>query len=121
MKTNTTNASLTSTRLVVLFAFLLLSVSGMFGQNLKAAPATISISNTLAVDDTSVAASATTTANDTMNFVSWFMGTKQTTHANSTEDTLGSKKQMINAGVAPNRLLIKAFLKKASNYASTVA
>jgi len=50
------------------------------------------------------------------------MGTKQTPNANgATEVSSSSKKQLINSGIAPNRLLIKAFLKKASNYATTVA
>ena len=56
-----------------------------------------------------------------MNFVSWFMGTKQTPNANQSGEVLSAKKQMINSGIAPNRLLIKAFLKKASNYNSTIA
>jgi hypothetical protein len=48
------------------------------------------------------------------------MGTKQTTNENATKET-SSKKQMMTSGVAPNRLLIKTFLKKASQYASNIA
>jgi hypothetical protein len=119
MKTNqTSTAAFTRTRLVVLFALLLLSSVGVFGQNVKtiAAPA---VAVEVSSDNTVASAEA---AASTLNFVSWFMGTKQNVNAaSSTEVTGNSKKQMINSGIAPSRLLIKAFLKKASNYASTVA
>ena len=67
-------------------------------------------------------ATSTTTveANASMNMVSWFMGTKQTTNENTTKEST-SKKQMMTSGIAPNRLLIKTFLKKASQYASNIA
>src|SRR4051812_37161303 len=116
MKANqTTTTTSTRTRLVVLFAFLLLSSVGVFGQTVK----TTVIENAVATDDTVAASQNATTTNATMNFVSWFMGTKQTPNQNSGVEV--NKKEMINAGIAPNRLLIKAFLKKASNYTSTVA
>ncbi len=50
-----------------------------------------------------------------MNFVSWFMGTKQTPSNNQSNDFLTStKKQMINSVIALNCLLIKTFLKKSN-------
>jgi DNA polymerase elongation subunit (family B) len=68
-----------------------------------------------------VAASTTAVeSNSSMNMVSWFMGTKQTTNENITKES-NSKKQMMTNGIAPNRLLIKTFLKKASQYASNIA
>ena len=51
-----------------------------------------------------------------MNFVIWFMGSKQnpsTTIISAGENT---RKQFMTSGLAPNRLLIKAFLKKAVNF-----
>lgn len=54
------------------------------------------------------------------NFVLWFMGAKQdpnnsmTTDFNS--DKINTKAQILTSGLAPNRLLIKAFLKKAVNF-----
>jgi hypothetical protein len=117
MKANqTTTTTSTRTRLVVLFAFLLLSSVGVFGQTVKT---TSVIENAVATDDTVAASQNATTTNDTMNFVSWFMGTKQTLNATPAIEV--NKKAMINSGITPNRLLIKAFLKKASNYTSTVA
>lgn len=114
--TSTTN----SVRLVVLFALLLLSNVKMFGQDTQTVVAAPVAFETVAA--TTVASAETTAAASTLNFVSWFMGTKQNVNANTSTEVIGSsKKQMINSGIAPSRLLIKAFLKKASNYASNVA
>ena len=60
-------------------------------------------------------------SNANINVVSWFMGTKQTPKATISNDGTVGKKQMINSGIAPNRLLIKAFLKKANDFQSTIA
>jgi len=122
MKTNATTSNKLTARFLVLVVMMLLSSVGMFGQNTVAVPASISLELTITADETLASADSATTANATMNFVSWFMGTKQTPNANGAiEVSSNSKKQMINLGIAPNRLLIKAFLKKASNYATTVA
>ena len=126
MKTNQNQTATTlqiSVRLIAVLVLLLLSNLNVFGQHSSAVVAGPVVAFQMVVaDDTVATITNATTTNDTMNFVSWFMGTKQTTNANSAADVSGSsKKQMINAGIAPNRLLLKAFLKKASNYASTVA
>ena len=124
MKSNpTTTAKMNTTRVIVMVSFLLLSGLGMFGQNaaVVVAPA-MAFETTVAGDDTVAVSASATAANSTLNFVSWFMGTKQTPNAGSSTEVSGnSKKQMINSGIAPNRLLIKSFLKKASTYASTVS
>lgn len=120
----TTQNSSNRMNMVVLFALLLLSSVGMFGQNAKAVvtPSAIAFEVSVASSDETVATTqATTTTNTTLNFVSWFMGTKQTPNANQSGEVLNAKKQMMTSGIAPNRLLIKAFLKKASNYNSTIA
>lgn len=107
--------------LVVLFALLLSSV-GMSAQNVETVKsATDAIEVTVATDENAAVANASE-ANSSLNMVSWFMGSKQTPKSNISNDgSTSSKKQMINAGVAPNRLLIKAFLKKASSYQSAIA
>lgn len=56
-----------------------------------------------------------------MNFVLWFMGSKQSPNANIVPAGTTAKKQFMTSGTAPNRLLIKAFLKKAVNFESAVA
>jgi len=116
MKNTGTNTT-SNTRLIVLFAMLLLSSVGMFGQNVEtASPAVANIEMTATASTT-----AAVEANPNLNMVSWFMGTKQTPKAAISTDGGVNKKQMINSGIAPNRLLIKAFLKKANDFQSSVA
>jgi hypothetical protein len=55
-----------------------------------------------------------------MNFVLWFMGSKQTPNATTVPAGTTAKKQFMTSGTAPNRILIKAFLKKAVNFESAV-
>jgi hypothetical protein len=65
--------------------------------------------------------STASSVSETLNFMSWFMGTKQNIQPGSTQDLKGSsKKQLINSGIAPNRLLLKTFSKKAANYNNAV-
>ena len=105
---NTTANTTTSNniKMMIVMVMMLLSTVG-FAQNTIEVPAT-------------VASTATIESNSSMNMVSWFMGTKQTTNENITKEST-SKKQMMTSGIAPNRLLIKTFLKKASQYASNIA
>lgn len=55
-----------------------------------------------------------------MNFVLWFMGSKQDPNVKILPAGQSTKIQFISSGLAPNRLLIKAFLKKAVNFESAV-
>jgi hypothetical protein len=121
VSTITVNQNASRLTLVVMFALLLLSSVQTFGQNVSTVEVSIATSAiTVYSDDNTTATTATATeSNANMNMVSWLMGTKQTPKANL--DKVVSKKEMINSGIAPNRLLMKAFLKKASNYQSTIA
>ena len=56
-----------------------------------------------------------------MNFVLWFMGSKLDPNSTISSEGTNTKKQIITSGVAPNRLLIKAFLKKAVNLDSMLS
>jgi hypothetical protein len=107
MNTTTNTTTSNNIKMMIVLVMVLLSSVG-FAQNTIEVPATV--------------ASTTTTveSNDSMNMVSWFMGTKQNTNENTTKES-NSKKQMMTSGIAPNRLLIKTFLKKASQYASNIA
>ncbi len=104
---NTTKNTTSNTiKMMIVSVMMLLSTAG-FAQNIIEVPA--------------VAATTTTVeSNTSINMVSWFMGTRQTTNENTTKES-NSKKQMMTNGIAPNRLLIKTFLKKASQYASNIA
>ena len=55
-----------------------------------------------------------------MNFVLWFMGSKQDPNTDISSDKTNTKKQIMTSGMAPNRLLIKAFLKKAVDFKSSL-
>ena len=55
-----------------------------------------------------------------MNFVLWFMGSKQSPNAATVPAGTTAKKQFMTSGTAPNKLLIKAFLKKAVNFERAV-
>lgn len=113
MRNKLTSTSIVSTSLkgIAVFVFLVAS-SSVFAQS-----ANSEISNNL------VATSApTTTVSESVNFMSWFMGTKQNIQTESLREASGSnKKQLINSGIAPNRLLMKIFMKKATLYTSAVA
>jgi hypothetical protein len=67
----------------------------------------------------SIKQEATSTASN-MNFVLWFMGSKQSPNATTVPAGTTAKKQFMTSGTAPNRLLIKSFLKKAVNFESAV-
>lgn len=56
-----------------------------------------------------------------MEFVLWFMGSKQDPNTIISTEGINTKKQIMTSGLAPNRLLIKAFLKKAVNFESALA
>ncbi len=107
---------------VVLFVWSSLSV---FSQNSKIENTKLANSSEILLIplDDEIASNNTNvrSSTSTMNIVSWFMGSKQSPSTNQFDETLSTKKQMINSGIAPNRLLIKTFLKKASNYNSTIA
>lgn len=123
---NENTADFSRVSLIVLFVLLLLSSIGMFGQNVEPSQTTtITLQFNVASSDdnagTTTVTNNTTESNANMNMVSWFMGTKQTPKEAVKNADENSKKQMINSGIAPNRLLMKAFLKKASNYQSTIA
>jgi len=126
MKTATQNTvnqnSFSGLRLVVLFVFLVVSSFTMVSQNRNEVSEKATMTFQVVASDDTVAVAQSTTTASTINFVSWFMGTKQTPNTNSSTDAASSqKKQMINLGITPNRLLKKAFLKKAANYNSTIA
>ena len=106
MNTTTNTTSSNSFKMMIVLVMMLVSSVG-FAQNTIEVPV-------------SVATTTTVESNASMNMVSWFMGTKQTTNENITKENT-SKKQMMTSGIAPNRLLIKAFLKKASQYATNIA
>ena len=103
---------------LILFVFIFLSNISAFAQTHK---------NVVDVNTNEVAAAnkqdnvSTVSSSNSMNFVLWFMGSKQDPKSTISTEGTNTKKQVITSGTAPNRLLIKAFLKKAVNLESMVA
>ena len=97
-------------KLLVLFIFLLISTNSVFGQ---AQTTVVDNLTEIELNNNNNKESATTvTTSNSMNFVLWFMGTKQGVNGRTMKENTNTKIQAIISGSAPNRLLIKAFLKK---------
>ena len=92
------------------------SVFGQSAQKLVD-DSTIEVSSITKKENVSVVSSQS----NSMNFVLWFMGTKQGVNGSTTIENTNTKIQAITSGSAPNRLLIKAFLKKAVDADSMVS
>lgn len=60
-------------------------------------------------------------ATSNMEFAVWFMGSKQDPNATFSVESSNAKKLIITSGIAPNRLLLKAFLKKVVNYENSLS
>jgi hypothetical protein len=106
-------------KFVAVLLVVLLSSSSMFSQTVSSEEV-ISTESTFTTTIDIVSVDDSENAN--MNMFSWFMGTKQTPNTNLKNDNSNSlKKQMINSGIAPNRLLIKTFLKKMTRYSVEMA
>jgi hypothetical protein len=121
MKTNVskTNKKTSNKGLFAMFVFMLLSSAGAFAQTSKGEAAPVVIENT------SVATAGDTT-DAQIEFVSWFMGSKQTqmndeVKTNTISTNSNSKKQFIDKGLTPNRILSRTLMKKAINHDSTIA
>ena len=99
-------------KILALFFFLLVSNNAVFGQ-----AATTVVDNSTEIELTKNNNNkenvVTVTTSKSMNFVLWFMGTKQGFNGSTAKENTNTKIQVITSGSAPNRLLIKAFLKKA--------
>ena len=103
---------------LVVFIFILMSNVSVFGQNAQSLvdESSIPVSENSNKENVSSASSS-----NSMNFVLWFMGTKQGVKSGVSKENTNKKIQVQTSGFAPNRLLIKAFLKKAVDADSMVA
>jgi hypothetical protein len=102
--------------LFIVFAFILLSFGTAFGQTELESKSDLNTSLASNTPETSVVKQEDASTNSNMNFVLWFMGSKQDPNAKMLPAGENTKKQFMTSGTAPNRLLIKAFLKKAVNF-----
>lgn len=95
--------------LVLFFVVFLLSSSRTFGQT---AVATAEVCDTVAV---SVVTESAVAFESDVDFVNWFMGSKQTQNiskSSETSTTISRKKQIISSGVTPNKVLYRTFMKR---------
>lgn len=99
----------------VMFVFIFLSNVSVFGQESKN-EVIISTTKEIVSD-----AKEESTSTSNMDFVLWFMGSKQDPNSTISTEGINTKKKIMTSGLAPNRLLIKAFLKKAVNFESSLA
>lgn len=80
---------------------------------------TLKIEITVALNNTELnkANEAKEAQTETINFLNWFMGTKQSPSSTEQEqsNTTNAKAKIIQSGITPNRVLMKTFLKKAMN------
>ena len=108
--------------LFIVLTFILLSFGTAFGQtaleNETQLNPTLTINSS--IETIAVKQDDATSSNSNMNFVLWFMGSKQDPNAKIVPSGTTTKKQFMTSGTAPNRLLIKAFLKKAVNFESAI-
>jgi hypothetical protein len=108
------NTKITTIFIMVVFA-LFFNVA-VFGQTTEKNEV---VNNT--IEGNTIAKQENTSVSSNINFVLWFMGSKQDPNRTISTETSNAKKQIMTSGMAPNRLLIKAFLKKAINLESTIA
>jgi hypothetical protein len=105
------NGSKNTATFFFLFVFILVSNVSIFSQTSVNSPV-VSIIN----DNDSQEVRQDNKSQSNMEFVLWFMGSKQDPNSTISLEGINTKKQIMTSGLAPNRLLIKAFLKKAINF-----
>lgn len=105
--------------LLIMFVFIVMSNISVFGQSTQK----LVDVNTIEVNSNAKKenVSAVSSQSNSMNFVLWFMGTKQGSNGTISKKSSNAKIQVITSGLAPNRLLIQAFLKKAVDTNSMVS
>jgi hypothetical protein len=102
----------------IVFLFLLLSTTFSFAQKSDFESSSIEISinqNDNTVDTSIPVRVATSGINSNVNFILWFMGTKEDVNSTMSNDAFYSKKSILTSGREPNHLLVKTLLKKAIN------
>jgi hypothetical protein len=106
----------------VLFIFVFFASLSVFAQkaDFEISSNEISINQNSNIDDTTPikAKVSTSELNSNMNFILWFMGTKEDVNSTMSSDSFYSKKSILTSGREPNHLLVKTLLKKAINIKS---
>lgn len=118
MTTANNNRTQTNIKLFVAFVLLVLSSTGAFAQaNTTSAVPTTSTEVSASKEATAVIATEYKIAS--MDFAVWFTGVKKT--SNTPNNGTFSKKQLINAGIKTNNVLVRSFLKKMNSQENGIA
>lgn len=103
----------------VLVMFVFFASSNVFAQksDFEISSNEVSINPNSNIDDTTPVKvkASTSELNSNMNFILWFMGTKEDVNSTLSSDSFYSKKSILTSGREPNHLLVKTLLKKAVN------
>ena len=102
---------------IVLFAFFSGASASAQNVNLEVSTEEILTNHNNVVIESPVKVSAST-LNANVNFILWFMGTKEDFGKTYSDDGAYSKKSFMTSGREPNHLLVKTLLKKALNIKS---
>lgn len=112
------NKNRSSLFIIVLFAFF--STTTVFGQKESLEVSNqevLNIQNNIVIESP-VKVSNSVIINSNVNFILWFMGTKEDMGKTFSDDGMYSKKSFLTSGREPNHLLVKTLLKKALNIKS---
>lgn len=118
---NTNSNFITENRNRLLFFVLLFLMSsiGMFGQSNVDSLETRITPEKIELKETTI-----TSVESQIEFVSWFMGTKQSqmmdSKANQNSSKVVTKKQILFLGITPNKVLYRTFMKKVSSQNSAI-
>ena len=102
----------------VLFVFFACSSGFAQKADIESPSSEISINRNDNIGTAPVNASSAVKLNSSMNFILWFMGTKEDVDCTKSRDTFFTKKSILTSGREPNHLLLKTLLKKALNVES---
>ena len=111
------NKNTSSLFIIVLLAFF--STTTVFGQKESLEVSNeevLNIQNNIVIE--SPAKVSNSAVNSNVNFILWFMGTKEDIGRTFFDDGMYSKKSFLTSGREPNRLMVKTLLKKALNIKS---
>ncbi len=115
--------NVTSVKLFVLFVFMFLSTSNVFGQEVNNVNEVKETKQTVSIVEptTEMVSSENSVAGTSTEFAVWFVGSVNKT-SNAKPATLSfGKKQLINSGITTNKVLIKTVLKKIVGQESSIA
>jgi hypothetical protein len=110
---NSTSKNTLNLKLFVMFVFMFLSSTVMFGQSQNNEVPTLDKSVEVSTENT-VAAS-------TSEFAMWFIGSVNKTTNDVPKTISFGRKQLINSGITTNKVLIKTVLKKIAGQDSSLA